>query len=342
MINFIRSSKNKKFIFPFHFVGKDWVDIIKFNYSILKTLLDLNINDNTFNLSDNIFYFFTMDPFYLLNRKTLSEGMKNKMWIDKGYDKISYDRAIEEYNYPIKHNQFLNMLYYSKGEYIRVITPLFCFDNIRVSISMERGFFPKVNNYDYVHSYPHIHYCYDLAKLELNLYPINKILLSGANPDSLTYPDRHRLSNLLKYIPTKIDVFKPHWTEIANQVASNGNPYSQILNKYVACFYSGVYHTDSNFVLLKIYEILGSGSLLLLEKKSKGLCDKLGLIENEHYLTIDMDGSKESIIEKINNVLDIKTSEKVYNIRKQGREFCHKNLDYNFAKNKFFSFINSL
>ena len=300
LLTFIKNLNNKKIIFPFMIPGKNYIKLDNFIYEILNQLLKIDLKNNTF-------YFFINDPFYANNSKI--QGRKK--------------------------NTIINLLYKNKNNNIKIINPIFSFNNLNFSNKNKTGCFPLVKNYNNILFFPYIHYCYKLSKMTLNINPIKKVLLSGA-VHKIAYPDRYKFRNLIKKYYNYLKEYK---TDRTKEVNTDKNIYNIELNKYLAAFYSGVYNTDDKFILLKIYEILGSGTLLLLEKKSKNICDYLGLKENEHYITINFDDYEKNIINKIKFILDDKNKEYILNIRKKGMNFCHEYLDYRFTLEKFLIFI---
>ena len=94
------------------------------------------------------------------------------------------------------------------------------------------------------------------------------------------------------------------------------NIYSAILNSYICCF------TDSliyGYVLLKNFEIAGSGSLLLTDGLIESQMNELGFIDNVNCMFC----TKETFVEKINFILDLKNRDKIDQIRKAGMELVH-------------------
>tara|TARA_B110000261_G_scaffold6626_1_gene6778 strand:- start:6662 stop:7951 length:1290 start_codon:yes stop_codon:yes gene_type:complete len=303
LLSFINNSNDKKIIFPFQLVGKDYNKLYNFYFNIIRQLLNTNLRNNTC-------YFFTNDPFYL-NNKT---------------------------EFCITFNNVLNLLYKNANENIKIISPLFSLTNVRFSDKNEPGHFPLLENYNNVVFFPYIHYCYKLSQTSFNSKPIQKILLSGAVA-SEGYPDRFKLQFLANKYPQYIDQHKLSTEQRDKETWSANNTYNVILNSYLVVFYSGVYNTDNNFILLKLYEILGSGALLLLEKKSQNICNSLGLIENKHYLTIDFNEDEFKVMYRIKNILNVNNANHILNVRREGMEFCHKNLNYNFTTKKFLDFV---
>ena len=116
-----------------------------------------------------------------------------------------------------------------------------------------------------------------------------------------------------------------------NDVKNNTNNYNLILNKYFACFTSNVYvqkndefkkFYNTHILLLKTFEILGSGSLLVMPKKEENYLKKYGLIHNENCYLIDFN---KNIIEQIHFIFD---NINKYNIvREKGQKLAKEKLN---------------
>ena len=81
----------------------------------------------------------------------------------------------------------------------------------------------------------------------------------------------------------------------------------------------------SNLILLKTYEILGSGALLLSPLNQKNQLAKIGLIEDVNCMFIDMSDDNK-IQEKIDFILDEQNRKFIDNIRKNGQNHGITNL----------------
>jgi hypothetical protein len=169
-------------------------------------------------------------------------------------------------------------------------------------------------------------YSYDKAFVEFNKTPINKIALSG-NLSKVHYPERNMMSLLP---PSMITILVYNKNELTN------NGYTKRLNQYICCFASSVhvYHKRTNcyknthIILLKIFEILASGSLLLCPKSEEIYLKKLGLYSMVHYYLIDM----ENIHSMVEFILDIKNKEKIDSIRRDGQKYAKSTLN---CENKY-------
>lgn len=161
-----------------------------------------------------------------------------------------------------------------------------------------------------------IHNCYDNCFVNFNNNPINNILVSGAISEC-GYPER---SKLIKFN----NVCKK---EIGNNVWNDEKAYCQFLNNYICCFSTSNYPYSmttgkseySDLILLKTYEILGSGALLLSPLNQKDALAKIGLIEDWNCMFVDMSDDTK-IQTKINFILDQQNRPFIDQVRKFGQE----------------------
>ncbi len=156
--------------------------------------------------------------------------------------------------------------------------------------------------------------CYEKSILQINPNPINKILISGCLGKN--YPERITLTNLSnKYLSTL--------NYNSKDIVNNDNNYSLNLNKYFACFTSSVYVTafgsstliNTNIILLKTFEILASGSLLVMPLSEKKYLEEINIIHNVNCYLINFD---EDLDKQINYIFE--NIEYYDNVRKNGHE----------------------
>lgn len=171
---------------------------------------------------------------------------------------------------------------------------------------------------------------YKKAECEFNNNPINKILLTGRV--SGPYPERNIIS---KYK----NVYNYKYND--NDIKNNNN-FNKILNGYLCSFTSSVYvknHTlnkivNTHIILLKVFEILGSGSLLLYPKSEEQYIKKIGLFHKDNCWLLDFDGN---IQEQIDYILDSKNRDEIDKIRYRGWRHGIEKLN---SYNKFLEFDN--
>lgn len=204
----------------------------------------------------------------------------------------------------------------------------FCYSRIRYIVPVtdykKLGFFLNKDLEEYKKNIIcwDMHNCYDNCFVNFNNNPINKVLVSGAISQGC-YPERTKLLNFN-------NVCKK---EIGNDVWTNESSYSIYLNKYICCFSSSVYPYNmttknpeySDLILLKTYEILGSGALLLSPLNQKHELEKIGLVEYVNCMFIDMTDDNK-IQEKIDFILDENNRILINNIRKNGQDYGRNNL----------------
>jgi hypothetical protein len=218
-----------------------------------------------------------------------------------------------EISNPECHFYNLNAFYYSRIRYV-----------VSISDYKKLGYFLNKDLEEYKKNIIcwDIHNCYDSCFVNLNNNPINKILVSGCI-HNIGYPERY---NLTKFNNVCIK-------EIGNNVWTDERSYSEYLNKYICCFSSSNYPHNmttnnseySDVILLKTYEILGSGSLLLSPLNQKNELSKIGLIEDLNCMFVDMSDDKK-IQEKIDFILDEQNRILIDNIRRNGQHHGRNNL----------------
>ena len=180
--------------------------------------------------------------------------------------------------------------------------------------------------------------CYSKSFCKYKKNTINKLLLSGRI--SANYPERVILNNL------KFNKIKKYNYNKSDKMRNNNN-YNLELNKHFACFTSSVYIKrkligaknndkfysskkmfgpihNTHMILLKTFEILASGSLLVMPKKEEEYLKNFGLINNVNCYLIDFSKNIKNQINHIFNNIEN------YNIvRKKGQELAKEkfNLD---------------
>lgn len=161
--------------------------------------------------------------------------------------------------------------------------------------------------------------CYNESILDINLNPINKLLISGNS--SRGYKERlvlHNLSNTNKNI-ISLGIN-------SNDISSKEFTYNKRLNSYFACFSSSVYinYKSTHLIVLKTFEILGSGALLVMPKSEEEYISKIGLINLKNCFLIDFN---KDINYQIDWIFKTKNKELFDKIRKEGQLHAKKNLN---------------
>jgi hypothetical protein len=291
--------------------------------------------------NDNLFQYlnFTSEEFIEFLKKIRYTGTLTKI--------VYYIGNLKDGNKIIKFSDYLSpmiKIFCTAGVYDWWCTPgleisypetyfynlnAFCYSRIRYIVCTDYktlGFFLNKNLEEYkknIISWD-IHNCYDDCFVNLNNNPINKILVSGAinyfdynGVECFNgYPERTKLINFNNVCRK----------EIGNNIWSDESAYSQYLNQYICCFSTSNYPYNmttnkseySSLILLKTYEILGSGALLLSPLNQKEQLAKIGLIENVNCMFVDMSDDNK-IQEKIDFILNEQNRKIIDNIRKNGQ-----------------------
>lgn len=168
---------------------------------------------------------------------------------------------------------------------------------------------------------------------DFNLNPINKILISGRISD--IYPDRQFAHTYAKNYPELFDIldcnvgYRKKEKEKINGIY--GEKFYIYLNKYLSCFVD----TARDYILAKIFEICGSGSLLLcMDTNVKNIMGELGFENGVNYISC----SKDNFEEKIKYITDEKNISNINLIRKKGYELI-KNKHTWYERMEFFTNI---
>lgn len=166
--------------------------------------------------------------------------------------------------------------------------------------------------------------CYKSSFIEFNKNPFLKIFLSGAISNS--YPERKKIiqyNNVIKYEYNK------------NHIKNDNDDYNKELNKYIACFSSSVYVIslssnkleNTHTILQKTFEILSSGSLLVLPFIEEPYINKIGLFHNINCFLINFNNTKQDIQDQINYITNINNKKNIDNIRLNGQKYAKNNFN---------------
>lgn len=170
---------------------------------------------------------------------------------------------------------------------------------------------------------------YKSSFIDFNENPIEKVFLSGHT--NICYPEREILRN-------KNNVF--YYTYNTNDIHTFNNNYNKELNKYIACFTSSVHiyneteqkFKNTNIILLKTFEILASGSLLLMPLNEEIYLEKIGIKNGYNCILLDFD---KCLNEQISLILDINNRTNINVIRQNGYLHAKNNLTTDKKFNEF-------
>jgi len=177
-----------------------------------------------------------------------------------------------------------------------------------------------------------MNYAYKNSFIPFNNNPVNKIALSGSiELNNNPYYTREIINKKLSSFPNKYQRIAGHRLE---RNPEHGNSFNLKLNKYIANIYTTVYNYNKSVILLKFFEILASGSLLIIPLEQKSICDKLGLHNNIHYKIINFENDND-MHNEINYILEPANRTEIDKIRQDGQQFCSHHLDVNFLYEHF-------
>ena len=160
---------------------------------------------------------------------------------------------------------------------------------------------------------------YNSSFIKMNKSPLMKLFISGAITEN--YPQRQEIikyKNIIKYEYNK------------NDIINDNNHYNKELNKYIACFSSSVYVNslttnkleNTHSLLQKNFEILSSGSLLVVPKIEEPYLNKYKLYHLKNCFFLDFNSN---VQEQINFILNNKNL--IDKIRLNGQEYAKNNLN---------------
>ena len=154
--------------------------------------------------------------------------------------------------------------------------------------------------------------CYNESILDINLKPLNKLFISGCC--SYSYPERVILHKKSK---TNQNIISLGGT-IQSDIKSGDYVYNKKLNSYFACFSSsvsifwgnpryteGINGINTHAILLKTFEILGSGALLVMPLHEEKYISDIGLVNMDNCYLIDFSKELDPQIDFIFHNIDL-------------------------------------
>lgn len=300
------------------------------------------------NLKNNLSLFFPLVG--RIHNLTNLEIANNEMIECLNYIKTLENTTLKFYFTPqdvflCKNNELLfKTLYPLQSNNIKIIvnlTDLSDYNNENIILDSlpfthNRGKLPEIKNPTEILFCP-MNYAYSKAFIKFNPNPINKIALSGCFEKSCNSPyyKRELLHNKLSKYPIFYNRIIGNRNErTPKSIHDSANTFSLKLNKYLANIYTGVFNFNNSIILLKFFEILASGSLLVVPEEYETLCTKLNLKKNVHYKTINIQNNQK-MLETIKNILNPKYRKIINKMRKNGQKFCKKNLGVNMLYKNF-------
>lgn len=288
-------------------------------YFIKKFLLvEINIENienffcNIINPTIILYYYHGFTPFInkILNVMNNYKNENIKLYI------FTFDYWYYQDNslFNIEYNKYINNVF--KATNYKVI----CFAN---DID-ELNFFL---DYDYSHYKDNIIFnniwsCYKTSFCEFNQKPIQKLLISGSRATSY-YKERSIIAGIKSEY---IEIYNKNM----NDIKTINNNYNKTLNKYFSSFTSSVHipvknkseFTNTHVILLKTFEILASGSLLVMPISEEKYIEKIGLKHNINCYLIDFN---KNLNEQINYIFQ--NYDYYNNVRLKGNVYAKEHLN---------------
>jgi hypothetical protein len=266
------------------------------------------INNNNNNNIKIIFYFQNMPNF----GNSLLEFIKNKIDLKCNIFFFTFDFWIRN---PSEFTLFIKNIY--KASNYKV----FSFANNLEQINFYHKKIYALYKSNII--FNNIWCSYDSSFVDFNKNPINKLFISGSITSNY-YPDRQKISNFKNII-----IYSYNNSDVKNDT----NNYNIELNKYIACFSSSVYvksfttnkYENTHAILQKNFEILASGSLLVVPLDEEKYLNEIGLYHKKNCYLINF---KQNIQKQINYIFN--NLEIINIIRLNG---------YNYSKEKFNSYL---
>ena len=167
--------------------------------------------------------------------------------------------------------------------------------------------------------------------LPINTKPIKKILLIGKFKSPIIF----LIKNLLFNYRDLYDVFEYD----DEYVSSDGKQYLdknyyKYLNKYICCLAD----TSYDYILPKVFEICGAGSLLLLFNNfNEKIFNDLGFVDNVNYMSC----TKITLVNTIKWILDDENFGKIDFIRKNGQKLISEKHNVEIRTNTIINTLNN-
>lgn len=197
--------------------------------------------------------------------------------------------------------KYLNSIFDTKNKY-KVFTFAHSINNLLTYCADSSEYKKRIRKCSNDIIYFNFWCCYNDLHIKENHKPINKLCISGRTWDKV-YTPRYLLSKLKNCVTInhqgfgQLNINEKNLDDYYKNV--NIDPYSLELNKYIACFSSSVYGT--HVILLKTYEILETGSLLVLPLSEKKYIEEIGLIDRHNCWLIDFNKDLQIQVDEILN-----------------------------------------
>jgi len=157
----------------------------------------------------------------------------------------------------------------------------------------------------------------NILDIQYNDNPKNKILISGYKDDNIIpYSFSYKIS-LIAENNNDLEILENYGNNKKKHNITNNN-YIKILNEYLCCFTCCL---DYKYLVLKHYEIISSGSLLLCDISIEEQLNKLGFYNMKNCIMIN---KKDNIYKSLLFILDENNKDIINRIRLNGYELSKK------------------
>ena len=125
-------------------------------------------------------------------------------------------------------------------------------------------------------------YAYKRSFIPFNKNPINKVAIGGVLKFSKInnkpyYIQRTKYINILKkYSDIFVRITADGKQRLPKYKDDPAIDFNITLNQYLGNIYTSIFNFNVSLALLKLFEILAAGSLLIISNKERGICRKLG------------------------------------------------------------------
>ena len=247
--------------------------------------IDLNNLEETLNKLNNsnstlIFYSENGEGNELITIKML-DYIKSKTILFKLYLFV-FDFWIHQKKIPLMILKDEVMINIFKADKFKVI----CFANSLEQLNLFHGYDYSLYKHNII--FNNIWSCYNSSFCNFNKNPIYKLLISG----SRAMPYYNERETMAKCKNNYIQVYDKN----LNDLTSGNNHYNVMLNSHFACFSSSVHvmpkdkkpFINTHIILLKTFEILAAGSLLVMPVTEQEYINRIGLVHLKNCYLINI------------------------------------------------------
>lgn len=275
--------------------------IHEFNIKQATQFIKDNLGDPNIIIAFDLFYFVSQES---MRRAITIINMLNTLPTEKVKSKIIFFVHDFWFGHNGIHDTFSKKVFCAKNHYAHTVA-----DSVTLLNQLHSTNYDKYSK--------HIICCrywpgMDEKILPFNDDPIVSVAIAGRTYSD--YPERMRVARMANGKTV---------TRLAIRRESTHTGFSHRLHKYICCFVASVRDTKkrrTHCIVMKVFETLACGSLLLTPKIEEPYYNKMGLVHKQNCYLCPMKGIKKHIA----YILDPKNREEIDTIRKNGQEFAKK------------------